>query len=139
MRDIWLKRAYAVVPDHTASASNGKASASAALNARFQSVRARLHDLQLAEMLQTTPSDNIHVWMKPLPPPTTTSSSSSSAQPQSVSGSKPLNSFKVDEPDAALACHAAGASLYFRYAISSPAPLQLTTLCDASDSDSDCV
>ncbi len=61
-----------------------------------------LFDLDLERLLDHTPSDSIHVWL---------------AQHGNKTGK--VESIKVNEPAVALACHRAGASLYFR----APQPL----------------
>ena len=58
-------------------------------------VRETLHGLSLPRLLSDTPSEEIHVWF-------------------AVKGGGANESFKTADPEAALACHRAGGSLYFR-------------------------
>lgn len=58
-------------------------------------VSEHLHDLNLATLLEETPSPNIHVWM--------------------TGADGTIESFETDDVNTALVCHNAGrASLYFR-------------------------
>ena len=68
-------------------------------------VRETLHGLSLPRLLSDTPSEEIHVWF-------------------AVKEGGANESFKTADPEAALACHRAGGSLYFRApAEASVAPL----------------
>ncbi len=100
MRDIYRKKAYAIItPPPTQSQPDQK------WLDRIESIRSRLNDCHLRTMLETTPSEQIHVWQKP------DAATAAGAQPN-----KRLNSVGVDDVNDALKAHAAGGSLYFRYA-----------------------
>lgn len=60
-----------------------------------------LHGLSLPKLLEDSPSDAIHVWV------------AQSLAPKGVPR-RAADSFKTEEPAAALTCYRAGASLYFR-------------------------
>ena len=71
---------------------------------RFEPLVERLHRLSLARLLQDTPSEAIHVWV----------SGRLGGRPGEQSGGGRAESFKTEDAEAALACHRAGGSLYFR-------------------------
>eukprot|EP00808_Paulinella_micropora_P018977 g36845.t1 len=66
------------------------------LLARFSDLMAQMHDLDLEKLVEDTPTERIFVWM------------------QRGQQEGKLKSFEVDNTHAALTCHAAGGSLYFR-------------------------
>lgn len=96
---------------------------------RYAALAERLHRLSLRKLLEHTPSDAIHVWVARQlgghgrgPPPAAAPSSArvseelgrSESRPASPGGVGRAESFKTDDASAALTCHRAGASLYFR-------------------------
>ena len=84
-----------------------------------QLLATHMHGLDLRALMSESAGDNVFVWMK-----NTASASIPRVRPSTAelqAASPPITSFPLDNPtqlDAALACYAAGASLYFR---SSPA------------------
>ena len=73
-------------------------------NHRFADLISRLmSNLHLPSLLDSTSSEKIHVWMRPLP--------NISAAGQTAQSSAALSSVSVENADAAIACYAAGASI----------------------------
>lgn len=79
-----------------------------------------MHSLKLKDLLKHTPSEQFFVWMPQLKQQSEEKTAAATSTPTTAAVAAPpaigkqLNSFEVSDIDAAIACHNAGASLYFR-------------------------
>ena len=98
-------------PEFFASVWKKKALAVHAPPARFAAlVEEHLHDMDLGMLLDATPSEQIHCWVKEHARP----AASSATTPSSTHSVDCCDSITVDDPRTAQVLHLSGASLYFR-------------------------